>query len=91
MGYSFLSSYNLYGLERYRLLLELWKINILFYLLIYYPYLIIIFILNLFLILLLFVYIDDNKTLSDDEVKFIDVLRDNPESFEYIKRMLNIK
>jgi len=35
--------------------------------------------------------IDDNKTLSDDEVKFIEALRDNPESFEYIKRMLNIK
>ena len=35
--------------------------------------------------------IDDNKTLSDDEVKFIEALRDNPENFEYIKRMLNIK
>ena len=35
--------------------------------------------------------IDDNKTLSDDEVKFIEALRDNHESFEYIKRMLNIK
>lgn len=35
--------------------------------------------------------IDNNKTLSNDEVKFIEALRDNPESFEYIKRMLNIK
>ena len=34
--------------------------------------------------------IKDSSTLSDDEVKFIDALRDNPESFEYIKRMLNI-
>ena len=35
--------------------------------------------------------IDDNKRLRDDEVKFIETLRDNPDSFEYIKRILNIK
>lgn len=35
--------------------------------------------------------IDDNKTLSNDEVKFIEALRDNPKTYKYIKQFLNIK
>lgn len=35
--------------------------------------------------------IEDSSTLSDDEVKFIEALRDNPEAYKYIKQFLNIK
>ena len=35
--------------------------------------------------------IEDSSTLSDDEVRFIEALRDNPEAYKYIKQFLNIK
>ena len=35
--------------------------------------------------------IEDSSTLSDDEVKFIEALRDNPEAYKNIKQFLNIK